>query len=108
MTNTEAAARPSVLRNRPLAALLAGGSLLERLGPRRAMRLCDAVRAPLMLLVPVLHWTGELTLPILIALTFVIGAAGTPYGAAQRVVVTEILGHYAAVLTLRHVAREAI
>jgi predicted MFS family arabinose efflux permease len=67
------------------------GSLLERLGPQRTMRLCDAVRAPLMLLVPVLHWTGELTLPILLGLTFVLGAAGTPYGAAQRVVVAEIL-----------------
>ena len=67
------------------------GSLLERLGPQRTMRLCDAVRAPLMLLVPVLHWTGELTLPVLLGLTFVLGAAGTPYGAAQRVVVAEIL-----------------
>lgn len=67
------------------------GSLLDRLGPQRTMRLCDAVRAPLMLLVPVLHWTGELTLPVLIVLTFVLGAAGTPYSAAQRVVVAEIL-----------------
>lgn len=67
------------------------GSLLERLGPQRTMRLCDAVRAPLMLLVPALHWSGELTLPVLLALTFVLGAAGTPYGAAQRVVVAEIL-----------------
>ncbi len=67
------------------------GSLLERLGPQRTMRLCDAFRAPLMLLVPVLHWTGGLTLPILLALAFVLGAAGTPYGAAQRVIVAEIL-----------------
>jgi MFS family permease len=67
------------------------GSLLERLGPQRTMRLCDASRAPLMLLVPVLHWTGHLTLPILLLLAFVLGVAGTPYGAAQRVVVAEIL-----------------
>jgi predicted MFS family arabinose efflux permease len=67
------------------------GTLLDRLGPQRTMRLCDAVRAPLMLLVPVLHWTGELSLAVLIVLTFVLGAAGTPYGAAQRVVVAEIL-----------------
>jgi MFS family permease len=67
------------------------GSLLERLGPQRTMRVCDAVRAPLMLLVPVLHWTGDLTLPILVGLAFVLGAAGTPYGAAQRIVVAEIL-----------------
>ena len=67
------------------------GSLLERLGPQRTMRLCDAVRAPLMLLVPVLHWTGDLTLPILVVLAFALGTAGTPYSSAQRVVVAEIL-----------------
>src|SRR5436305_8260001 len=44
------------------------GTLLERLGPQRTMRLCDAVRAPLMVLVPVLHWRGDLTLPILIGI----------------------------------------
>ena len=67
------------------------GSLLERLGPQRTMRLCDAVRAPLMLLVPVLHWTGQLTLPILVVLAFLLGTAGTPYSSAQRVVVAEIM-----------------
>lgn len=67
------------------------GTLLERLGPQRTMRLCDAVRAPLMLLVPVLHWTGDLTLPVLLVLTFVLGAASTPYAAAQRVVVADML-----------------
>jgi predicted MFS family arabinose efflux permease len=67
------------------------GSVLERLGAQRTMRLCDAVRAPLMLLVPVLHWTGALSLPALAAIAFVLGIAGTPYMAAQRVVVAEIL-----------------
>lgn len=67
------------------------GSVLERLGAQRTMRLCDAVRAPLMLLVPVLHWTGGLSLPALAAIAFVLGAASTPYMAAQRVVVAEIL-----------------
>jgi predicted MFS family arabinose efflux permease len=67
------------------------GSVLERLGAQRTMRVCDAVRAPLMLLVPVLHWTGELSLPTLATIAFVLGAASTPYMAAQRVVVAEIL-----------------
>lgn len=67
------------------------GTLLERLGPQRTMRLCDAVRAPLMLLVPVLHWSGDLSLPLLLVLTFLVGVTSTPYGAAQRVVVAEIL-----------------
>jgi predicted MFS family arabinose efflux permease len=67
------------------------GSVLERFGAQRTMRLCDAVRAPLMLLVPVLHWTGGLSLPALAAVAFALGAASTPYMAAQRVVVAEIL-----------------
>ena len=67
------------------------GSLLQRLGPQRTMRLCDAVRAPLMLLVPVLHWHGDLTLPILAVIAFLLGTAGTPYSSAQRVVVAEIM-----------------
>jgi predicted MFS family arabinose efflux permease len=137
MASVAAAARPSVLRSRPLAALLTAevlsttgaqmtwialpwfvlttagpadmafvvaaeaggyalfgipsGSLLQRLGSQRTMRLCDAVRTPLMLLVPLLHWSGGLTLPILVVLAFVLGAAATPYAAAQHVVVAEIL-----------------
>ena len=67
------------------------GSVLDRLGAQPTMRLCDAVRAPLMLLVPVLHWTGHLTLPLLALIAFVLGTAGTPYMAAQRVVVADIL-----------------
>jgi MFS family permease len=67
------------------------GTLLARLGAQRTMRLCDAVRAPLMLLVPLLHWRGDLTLPTLLVLAFALGAASTPYSAAQHVVVAEIL-----------------
>jgi MFS family permease len=67
------------------------GTLLARLGAQRTMRLCDAVRAPLMLLVPLLHWRGDLTLPTLLVLAFALGAASTPYSAAQHVVVAEVL-----------------
>jgi predicted MFS family arabinose efflux permease len=67
------------------------GALLQRLGSQRTMRLCDGVRAPLMLLVPVLHWSGDLTLPILVLLSFTLGVASTPYSAAQHVIVAEVL-----------------
>ena len=70
---------------------LPSGSLLARLGSQRTMRLCDGVRAPLILLVPVLHWTGELSFPVLLALTFAVGVASPPYGAAQRIVVADVL-----------------
>jgi predicted MFS family arabinose efflux permease len=70
---------------------LPSGSVLARLGPQRMMRLCDALRAPLILLVPLLHWSGDLTFPRLLALTFAVGAASPGYGAAQRVVVADVL-----------------
>src|SRR5512143_4306708 len=37
------------------------GSVVGRLGGRRTMLLSDLARTPLMVLVPVLHWTGALT-----------------------------------------------
>jgi MFS family permease len=68
------------------------GTFLTRLGSRTTMRLCDALRAPLMLLVPILYWTGALSLAALLPLTFALGAVGSPYGAAQRTIVPELLG----------------
>jgi predicted MFS family arabinose efflux permease len=44
-----------------------------------------------MLLVPLLHWTGDLSLPILVVLAFALGVSSTPYGAAQHLIVAEIL-----------------
>jgi MFS family permease len=76
-----------------LAALgLPGGRLLGRLGARRTMILCDSVRAPLMLVIPVLHWTGGLSFAVLLATAFAIGALSAPYFAAQKVIVPELLG----------------
>src|SRR6266705_2480720 len=36
---------------------LPGGRVLGRLGARRTMIFCDAARAPVMLVIPVLHWS---------------------------------------------------
>jgi MFS family permease len=71
---------------------LPGGKLLARLGARRTMLLCDGARAPVMLLFPVLHWTGGLTFAALLALAFVLGALSAPYFAAQKLIVPELLG----------------
>ncbi len=71
---------------------LPGGRLLGRLGARRTMMLCDGVRAPLMTVIPVLHWTGGLSFPILLAVSFALGALTAPYFAAQKVIVPELLG----------------
>jgi MFS family permease len=74
------------------AAGLPAGNVLQRLGARRTMLLADALRAPLMLLVPVLHWTGHLSYAPLVLLALLLGALTAPYFAAQRVIVPELLG----------------
>jgi MFS family permease len=71
---------------------LPGGRLLGRLGARHTMMLCDAARAPVMLVIPVLHWTGGLSFPILLAVAFALGALTAPYFAAQKVIVPELIG----------------
>jgi MFS family permease len=68
------------------------GTVLARLGARRTMLVCDAVRAPLMLTIPVLHHAGALTLGVLVVVAFLLGLFSTPYAAAQRVVLPELLG----------------
>lgn len=71
---------------------LPGGRLLGRLGARRTMIVCDAARAPIMLVIPVLHWSGGLAFPILLVVAFALGALSAPYFAAQKVIVPELLG----------------
>ncbi|HVW88574.1 MAG TPA: MFS transporter [Gaiellaceae bacterium] len=68
------------------------GSVVARLGARRSMLLADLVRAPLVALVPVLHWTGDLTFGGLLAIVFLLGLFSAPYSAAQRSIIPEVLG----------------
>lgn len=68
------------------------GSLVGRLGGRRTMLLSDLSRAPLMVLVPVLHWTGALSFGVLLVIVFVLGLFSAPYFAAQRTIVPELFG----------------
>jgi MFS family permease len=71
---------------------LPAGPFLQKLGARRTMLWCDAVRAPLMLLVPVLHWTGHLHYAALLMLAMLLGVIGAPYFTAQKVILPELLG----------------
>jgi MFS family permease len=68
------------------------GKLLDRLGARRTMLLCDALRGPLMLAVPILHWADALSFWVLVSVAFVLGAFGAPYFAANRLILPELLG----------------
>jgi predicted MFS family arabinose efflux permease len=45
-----------------------------------------------MVLIPVLHWVGGLSFPLLLVLVFVLGLFSAPYFAAQRVIIPELFG----------------
>jgi MFS family permease len=71
---------------------LPAGPLIQRLGARRAMLWADAVRAPMMLLVPALHWSGHLVYAELVVVALALGLASAPHFTAQRVILPELLG----------------
>ena len=68
------------------------GAVVVRLGARRTMLAADALRAPLITLVPLLHWAGALSFGLLLAIVFVLGLFSAPYFAAQRTIVPELFG----------------
>ena len=77
----------------PMALLgIPSGALVERLGARRTMLVCDAARIPLLGSLPLLHSAGLLGFPLLLALVFCLGRFMAPYLAAQRVILPELVG----------------
>jgi MFS family permease len=68
------------------------GMVVERLGARRTMLVCDAARFPLLASLPLLHSADALSFPLLLALVFVLGCFMAPYFAAQRVILPELVG----------------
>jgi MFS family permease len=78
---------------------LPGSRLLSQFGARRAMLLCDGVRAPLIVFIPILHWAGALSFPLLLAISFGVGAMTAPYFASQKVILPELLGEDEQIVT---------
>lgn len=77
----------------PMALLgIPSGMVVERLGARRTMLVCDAARIPLLASLPLLHSADVLGFPLLIALVFLLGCFMAPYFAAQRVILPELVG----------------
>jgi MFS family permease len=68
------------------------GTFVQRVGAKRAMLVSDAARGPLLLLVPVLHWTGHLSFPALLATAFAIGCFAAPYFSSARLIIPDIVG----------------
>ncbi len=96
LVTTGSATRMSLVMGAELLGLallgLPGGRVLGRLGARRTMIWCDAARAPVMLVIPLLHWSGGLSFAVLAVVSFALGACSAPYFAAQKVIVPELLG----------------
>lgn len=77
----------------PMALLgIPSGMVVERLGARRTMLACDAARIPLLASLPLLHSADVLSFPLLLVLVFALGCFMTPYFAAQRVILPELVG----------------
>jgi MFS family permease len=68
------------------------GTAVAAAGSRRTLILSDTLRAPLLASVPVLHWLGVLSFPVLLALVAVIGLFAVPYAAAAQSMLPEIVG----------------
>jgi MFS family permease len=68
------------------------GGVIGRLGAKVTMNVSDAARIPLMTSIPVLHWTGHLSFPLLLALVFLMGCFLAPYYASSRLVLPEVVG----------------
>jgi len=66
------------------------GSVVARFGSRKTMLFSDACRAPLIALIPLLHWTGHLGFAGLIAIVFVFGLFTAPYLTSQRTIIPEL------------------
>jgi len=69
-----------------------GGRLTHGLGARRTMMLGDAVRAPLLMLVPVLNWAHALHYVVLLVVGLVVGSWFPSYTSAQRLLLAASAG----------------
>ena len=69
------------------------GRVATALGPRRTMLLADVTCGAAIATIPVLHWTGSLSFPVIVAAAFVVGAFFPAYGASQSLVLASLTGH---------------
>jgi MFS family permease len=68
------------------------GRVATALGPRRSMLAADLVRAPLVAVIPVLHWLGLLSFPVIVIDAFAVGAFFPAYSSSQRLVLAGLVG----------------
>jgi MFS family permease len=69
-----------------------GGNIATTLGLRRTMLIADAVRAPLIALVPILHALDALSFPLLLVLVAAVTAVAVPSFASKTSMIPELVG----------------
>jgi MFS family permease len=103
LTTTGSASRMAVVLAVESASLAVfgflSGDLAARLGPRRTMLVADAVRAPLVAAVPLLHAVDALSFPLLLVLVAAISAVATPSFAAKNSILPELVAEDEQTLT---------
>ncbi len=68
------------------------GSLIARLGAKRTMLVSDAARGPIMVVLPILVWTGHLSFAAILGVAFAVGCFSAPYFSSSRLVIPEVVG----------------
>jgi MFS family permease len=76
-----------------------GGNVAARLGPRSTMLVSDACRAPLVALIPLLHWLGALSFPLILVIAAATASFITHSFAAKTSLVPELVGEDERVLS---------
>ena len=103
LTTTGSASRMAVVLAVESASLAVfgflSGDIAARLGPRRTMLVADAVRAPLVAAVPLLHALDALSFPLLLMLVAAISAVATPSFAAKNSLLPELVAEDEQTLT---------
>jgi MFS family permease len=76
-----------------------GGNVAARLGPRTTMLVADACRAPLVALIPLLHWLDLLSFPLVVVIAATTAAFAIHSFAAKTSLVPELVGEDERVLS---------
>ncbi len=96
LATTGSAARMGIVVTAELVSVavfgIPGGAVAGRIGARRSLLLTNVCAGPLILSIPLLHWAGLLSFPLLVTITFAQGVFWAPYFAAQRAALPELLG----------------
>ena len=68
------------------------GALIARIGAKKTMVISDAARGPLLMVLPILKWTGNLSFGWVLVTTFAIGCFAAPYFSSSKLIIPEVAG----------------